>query len=627
MVRVKSSSSVIEISRRGGVARAPSSRGPPPWTPTPSPCWTPAATCSLPRGRSALRPPRYRPPHQRAALVRQPLRDSAHAKQLAPSTTRAPPSTPCSPQMVAMRRVRPARHRRPSRRWPASMATSTPLPGYDAAHAGRHRSASCARSSTPSSGRPSSSDLEYDLAYSLPDVSRFRVNLFQQRNSYGSVMRAIPHEHQAAARARHPRADRPLRRRCRAGSCSSPARPARARRRRSPRCSTWPTAPAATTSSRSKTRSSSCTQHKKCVVNQRELGVDTHGFADALKHVLRQDPDIILVGEMRDLETVSTALTAAETGHLVLATLHTQSAAQTIDRVIDMFPAHQQQEIRAQLSTALQGVVTQSLARRPDGSGRTVVCEVMFATAAIRNLIREGKNHQIPSFMQSSRRRRHAHLRRPPGPARARRRGRLRPGADPVPRAGRVQAARRTVCVMTAVTARARPSPSRRSTPRASSRKGTVDAQGRGVGGRRSCARQGVMPLTHQRVRQGPAARRSRSRASATAVGLKDLAIFARQFATMTSSGSVAAALAGDPRGAGEPSRRSAAALRDVRRDIEGGLVALRGDEQARQDLPAADDRDDPGRRDRRLPRRRSRPDRRSTSRRTRSSAPRSSRR
>jgi twitching motility protein PilT len=142
--------------------------------------------------------------------------------------------------------------------------------------------------------------------------------------------------------------------------------------------------------------------HRRCVVNQREVGVDTSGFAEALKRVLRQDPDIILVGELRDLETVSTALTAAETGHLVLATLHTQSAAQTIDRVIDIFPSHQQQEIRAQLSTALQGVVTQALVKKADGSGRTVVCEIMFATAAIRNLIREGKNHQIPSFMQSS---------------------------------------------------------------------------------------------------------------------------------------------------------------------------------------------------------------------------------
>jgi twitching motility protein PilT len=142
--------------------------------------------------------------------------------------------------------------------------------------------------------------------------------------------------------------------------------------------------------------------HKRCIVNQREVGVDTAGFAPALKRVLRQDPDIIVVGELRDLETVSTALTAAETGHLVLATLHTQSAAQTIDRVIDIFPPHQQQEVRAQLSTALQGVVTQALVKKQDGSGRTIVCEIMFATAAIRNLIREGKNHQIPSFMQSS---------------------------------------------------------------------------------------------------------------------------------------------------------------------------------------------------------------------------------
>jgi twitching motility protein PilT len=142
--------------------------------------------------------------------------------------------------------------------------------------------------------------------------------------------------------------------------------------------------------------------HKRSVVNQREVGSDTEDFAAALKHALRQDPDIILVGELRDLETVSTALTAAETGHLVLATLHTQSAAQTVDRVIDIFPPHQQQQVRAQLSTALRGVVTQALAPRADGAGRTIITEIMFATAAIRNLIREGKNHQIPSFMQSS---------------------------------------------------------------------------------------------------------------------------------------------------------------------------------------------------------------------------------
>jgi twitching motility protein PilT len=142
--------------------------------------------------------------------------------------------------------------------------------------------------------------------------------------------------------------------------------------------------------------------HGRCVVNQREIGVDTDDFPTALKHVLRQDPDIILVGELRDLETTATAITAAETGHLVLATLHTQSAAQTIDRLIDIFPAHQQQQIRAQLSNCLQGVVTQALAPTRDGRGRTIVCEVMVATAAIRNLIREGKVHQIPTFLQSS---------------------------------------------------------------------------------------------------------------------------------------------------------------------------------------------------------------------------------
>ena len=142
-------------------------------------------------------------------------------------------------------------------------------------------------------------------------------------------------------------------------------------------------------------------KHKTCVVNQREVGADTHCFAAALKHVLRQDPDVILVGEMRDLETISTALTAAETGHLVFATLHTQDAPQTIDRIIDVFPPHQQQQVRVQLSTTLQGVVTQQLVPTVDGKGRVVAAEVMVATPAIRNLIREGKVHQIYSAMQA----------------------------------------------------------------------------------------------------------------------------------------------------------------------------------------------------------------------------------
>ena len=244
-------------------------------------------------------------------------------------------------------------------------------------------------------------DQEIDIAYSLSGISRYRVNCFQQRNAYGSVMRAIPFE------------IKPLH------ELGVPSQIERfAYLPRGLVLVTGPTGSGKTTTLASLLDLANMTRrdhivtiedpieflhnHKRCVVNQREVGVDTAGFAAALKRVLRQDPDIILVGELRDLETVSTALTAAETGHLVLATLHTQSAAQTIDRVIDIFPPHQQQEVRAQLSTALQGVVTQALVKKQDGSGRTIVCEIMFATSAIRNLIREGKNHQIPSFMQSS---------------------------------------------------------------------------------------------------------------------------------------------------------------------------------------------------------------------------------
>jgi twitching motility protein PilT len=142
-------------------------------------------------------------------------------------------------------------------------------------------------------------------------------------------------------------------------------------------------------------------RHRNCLVNQREVGTDTHSFAEALKHVLRQDPDIILVGEMRDLETIQVALTAAETGHLVFATLHTQDAAQTVDRIIDVFPPHQQQQIRQQLAGTLQGVVCQTLCKTADGRGRVAAVEVMVATPAIRNLIREGKTHQIYSAMQA----------------------------------------------------------------------------------------------------------------------------------------------------------------------------------------------------------------------------------
>ena len=143
-------------------------------------------------------------------------------------------------------------------------------------------------------------------------------------------------------------------------------------------------------------------RHQKCIVNQREVGTDAIDFAKALKSALRQDPDVILVGEMRDLETISTALTAAETGHLVFATLHTQSTAQTVDRIIDVFPAEQQRQVRMQLSIALQGIVTQQLLPTADGAGRVCACEVLVPTPAVRNLIREGKTHQIYSAIQTS---------------------------------------------------------------------------------------------------------------------------------------------------------------------------------------------------------------------------------
>jgi len=142
-------------------------------------------------------------------------------------------------------------------------------------------------------------------------------------------------------------------------------------------------------------------RNKQCLISQRELGPDTTSFAAALKHVLRQDPDVILVGEMRDLETIAAALTAAETGHLVLATLHTPSAAQTIDRIIDSFPPYQQQQIKVQLSTVLEAVLCQTLVPRADGSGRVAAVEVMVATSAVRNLIREGKTFQTPNVIQT----------------------------------------------------------------------------------------------------------------------------------------------------------------------------------------------------------------------------------
>lgn len=144
-------------------------------------------------------------------------------------------------------------------------------------------------------------------------------------------------------------------------------------------------------------------QHKKSIVNQREIGLDTNSYANALRAALREDPDVILVGEMRDFETISVAITAAETGHLVLSTLHTIGAASTVDRVIDVFPPHQQQQIRVQLANVLEAVISQQLVPMIGGEGRVAAFEVLHSNSAVKNLIREGKTHQLTSVMQTNR--------------------------------------------------------------------------------------------------------------------------------------------------------------------------------------------------------------------------------
>ena len=255
---------------------------------------------------------------------------------------------------------------------------------------------------TPNQRTTFDRDLELDFAYTISGGTRFRVNFYQQRGSIGAAFRIIPSVIKSLAELGIP------------GSVANFAT--------LPRGLVLVTGP--TGSGKSTTLAalvdlvnSTRTDHivtvedpieflypnKKSVVNQREVGTDTHSFATALKHVLRQDPDVILIGELRDLETISVALTAAETGHLVFATLHTQDAAQTIDRIIDVFPPHQQSQVRAQLAATLQGVICQSLVKRLDGNGRVAVTEVLVAMPAIANLIREGKTFQIISSMQAGR--------------------------------------------------------------------------------------------------------------------------------------------------------------------------------------------------------------------------------
>jgi twitching motility protein PilT len=243
-------------------------------------------------------------------------------------------------------------------------------------------------------------DRELDTSHTIPGKGRFRVNVFLQRDSVGAVLRVIPYEIVPFDALGLP-----------------PAVAAFADLNRGLVLVTGPTGSGKSTSLASLIDIVNRTRpvhimtvedpieflhhHKQAIVNQREVGEDTRSFAAALKHVLRQDPDVILVGEMRDLETIGTALTAAETGHLVFATLHTQDAPQSIDRVIDVFPAHQQQQVRVQLAASLQGIVTQQLVPLTEGRGRAVAAEVLVVTPAIRNLIREAKVHQIPSIMQT----------------------------------------------------------------------------------------------------------------------------------------------------------------------------------------------------------------------------------
>jgi twitching motility protein PilT len=242
---------------------------------------------------------------------------------------------------------------------------------------------------------------QLDLAYAVPGVARFRVNCFFQRGSISAAFRRIPHQIPRLDELGLPRVLEEMTHKPRGLVLVT-----------GPTGSGKSTSLAAMLDIINQEREEHILTiedpieflhaHKQCIVNQREIGADAEDFASALKAALREDPDVILVGEMRDLETMSTALTAAETGHLVFATLHTQSTAQTVDRIIDIFPAQQQAQVRMQLSIGLQGIVTQQLLPTVDGAGRVVACEVLVPTPAVRNLIREGKTHQIYSAIQTS---------------------------------------------------------------------------------------------------------------------------------------------------------------------------------------------------------------------------------
>jgi twitching motility protein PilT len=247
-------------------------------------------------------------------------------------------------------------------------------------------------------------DRQLDFAYGLRGLARFRVNSYYQRESLAAAFRVIPTDIRSLEELGLPSSLHEL--------TSKP---------RGLVLVTGPTGSGKSTTLASlideinRTRTDHIITiedpieflhtHKRCIVNQREVGTDATGFADALRGALRQDPDVILLGEMRDLETITTALTAAETGHLVFATLHTQSAPSTIDRVIDVFPAAQQDQVRMQLANSLQGIVTQTLLPTASGTGRVAGLEILFLDDAIRNLIRQGKIEQVYSYMQTGTRR------------------------------------------------------------------------------------------------------------------------------------------------------------------------------------------------------------------------------
>lgn len=240
---------------------------------------------------------------------------------------------------------------------------------------------------------------ELDLSFGVKGLSRFRGNVFMQRGAVAGVFRSIPMETQSISELGLPSV---------VGSFSDKARGLI--------LVTGPTGSGKSTTLASiidkvnrERRAHVLTiedpieflhPHKNCLINQREVGADTESFGNALRYVLRQDPDVVLIGEMRDLETIEAALTISETGHLTFATLHTNSAVQTINRIVDVFPPHQQPQVRAQLSFVLEGVVSQQLLPKKSGRGRCVATEVMIPSPAIRNLIREDKPHQIYSSMQ-----------------------------------------------------------------------------------------------------------------------------------------------------------------------------------------------------------------------------------